>query len=142
MENLARILGAHPFLKGLESNYIDLIVGCAANVRFNPGDFIFREGEEANQFFIIREGEIALEIYREGHDPLTVQTLKEGEVLGWAWLVPPYRWRLDAQAIKLTRAFGCCPSSIFTLVRKRNLFYINQTPQNQHIFSPGQHIGS
>ena len=106
MENLARILGVHPFLKGLESKYVDLIVGCAANVRFNPGDFISREGEEANQFFIIREGEIALEIYREGHDPLTVQTLKEGEVLGWAWLVPPYRWRLDAQAVKLTRAFA------------------------------------
>jgi CRP-like cAMP-binding protein len=106
MENLARILAAHPFFKGLESKYIDLLVSCAANVRFDPGTFIFREGGEANQFFIIREGEIALEIHCEGREPITVQTLKQGEVLGWGWLVPPYRWHQDAQAVQLTRAFA------------------------------------
>ena len=43
MENLARILAEHPFMKGLEPKYIELLVGCASNVRFDPEAFVFRE---------------------------------------------------------------------------------------------------
>jgi CRP-like cAMP-binding protein len=103
MENLARILAEHPFLKGLEPKYIELLVGCASNVRFDPGSFIFREGEEANQFFLIRQGRIALEIHSEIHGPITIQTLRGGDILGWSWLIPPYYWHADAHALELTR---------------------------------------
>ena len=49
---------------------------------------------------------MALEICPPGKAPVTVQTVSEGEILGWAWLVPPYRWHLDAHAIELTRAIA------------------------------------
>jgi CRP-like cAMP-binding protein len=103
MENLARILAEHPFLKGLDPKYIELLVGCASNVRFDPEAFIFREGEEANQFFLIRQGRIALEIHSEIYGPITIQTLREGDILGWSWLIPPYYWHVDAHALELTR---------------------------------------
>lgn len=96
----------HPFFKGLEPRYLQLIVGCAANVRFDAGQFIFREGEEANQFYIIRHGHVALEISTPERGSLVVQTIGEGEVLGWSWLVPPYRWHFDARAVELTRAIA------------------------------------
>jgi len=104
METLKGILAEHPFLTGLKDRHLDLLVGCASNVRFDAGQFILREGEEANQFYLIRHGKVALEVLAPGHGPIIILTLGEGEVLGWSWLVPPYRWRFDARAVELTRA--------------------------------------
>jgi CRP/FNR family cyclic AMP-dependent transcriptional regulator len=106
METLERIIAQHPFLKDLESEYIKLIVGCASNVRFNPDKFLFREGEEANQFYMIRQGKVALQISAGHRGVITVQTVREGDILGWSWLIPPYRWRFDARALELTRAIA------------------------------------
>jgi CRP/FNR family cyclic AMP-dependent transcriptional regulator len=106
MRTLESYLEGHPFLQGLESKYIKLIVGCASNVRFKAGEFIFREGEEANQFFLVRKGSVALELFAPGRGPLTIQTLGEGEVLGWSWLIPPYHWHFDARAVELTTAIA------------------------------------
>ncbi len=83
-----------------------MIVGCAANVRFEAGEYIFREGEDANQFYIIRHGKVALELFTPERGVLTIQTLGAGDVLGWSWLFPPYRWRFDARALELTRAIA------------------------------------
>jgi CRP/FNR family cyclic AMP-dependent transcriptional regulator len=106
MENLERILAEHPFFAGLEPAYLQLLVGCASNVRFDAGQTIFREGEEANQFFLIRHGRVALDIYAAERGAITIDTLDEGEVLGWSWLVPPYFWQFDARAVELTRAIA------------------------------------
>jgi len=106
IETLELILAEHSFLKGLESQYIKLLVGCASNVRFNAGQYIFREGEEADQFYMIRQGKVALEIHAAERGPIIVQTIGEGDVLGWSWLIPPYRWRFDARAMELTRAIA------------------------------------
>ena len=35
---------------------------------------------------------------------MTIQTLGPGEVLGWSWLFPPYRWYFDGRALKQTQA--------------------------------------
>jgi CRP-like cAMP-binding protein len=106
METLERVLSAHPFFQHLEPRHLELLVGCAANVRFDAGQFLFHAGEEANQFFLIRQGTVALEIVAPGRPPITLQTLGEGEILGWSWLIPPYYWMFDARAVEPTRALG------------------------------------
>ncbi|PIR00897.1 MAG: Crp/Fnr family transcriptional regulator [Nitrospinae bacterium CG11_big_fil_rev_8_21_14_0_20_45_15] len=104
MKTLESILSVHPFFVNLESKYMALITGCASNVRFEAGEFIHRQGEEANSFCIIRQGKVALQVCPPHKNPVTVQTVSDGEILGWAWLVPPYHWQFDAQAVELTRA--------------------------------------
>lgn len=106
METLERILAEHPFFKGLEEPYLQLLVGCASNVRFNAGEVIFREGEQANKFYLIRQGKVAVEMFAPSRGPIILQTLGEGEVLGWSWLVSPYKWRFDGRAVELTRAIA------------------------------------
>lgn len=111
MENLERLLREHPFFHELEPEYLQLLVACASNVHFAAGKFILREGEEANQFYLIRKGNVALEIYSPQGGPITIQTLSDGDVLGWSWLFPPYRWRFDARATGPTSAValdGAC----------------------------------
>jgi CRP/FNR family transcriptional regulator, cyclic AMP receptor protein len=104
METLEPILRDHPFFEGLEPSYLSLIVGCAANVVFRGEEVIFRDGEEANLFYVIRHGKVALELASPGRGPLTVQTIGEGDILGWSWLIPPYHWHYTARAVEDTRA--------------------------------------
>jgi CRP-like cAMP-binding protein len=106
IESLERILREHPFFKGLEEHYLQLFVDCASNVRFDAGQVMFREGDEANQFYLIRHGRVAVEISTPERGPITIQALREGDVLGWGWMIPPYRWRFDARAVELTRAIA------------------------------------
>jgi CRP/FNR family cyclic AMP-dependent transcriptional regulator len=106
MQTLETILANHPFFKGFEPQYMQLITGCASNVRFKAGTYIFREGEPASSFYIIRQGKVALEAMAAQHGSLIVQTIEDGEVLGWSWLFPPYRWHFGARAIEETRAIA------------------------------------
>jgi CRP-like cAMP-binding protein len=106
MENLERVLAQHPFLQGLPEKYLDLMTGCASQVRWNPGEFAFRMGEDANTFYLIRHGRVALEFYTAERGPITVQTVGDGEALGWSWLVPPFVWHLDGRVISTTLALS------------------------------------
>lgn len=106
METLERILGEHPFFEDLDKSYLQLLVGCASNVRFPADAYLFREGEEAHQFYLIRQGKIALEIYAPHSAPILVETLEKGEILGFSWLLPPYTWRFDARAVESVRAIA------------------------------------
>ena len=106
METLERIIAEHPFFAGLESYYTNLLVGCASNVRFDGGTYIFKEAEEANEFYLIRAGKVALEIFAPHRKPIMLATLGEGEILGWSWLLPPYHWRFHAHALEPTRAIA------------------------------------
>jgi len=108
MEDLLR---GHPFFAGLGTDAVELIAGCASNVRFAEGAYMFNQGEEADRFFVIRRGKIALEIASPGRGPLVVETIGEGEVLGWSWLVPPHRYFFDARVlmpVSATALDGVC----------------------------------
>ena len=106
MEGLEHIVMAHPFFAGLEAELGQLVSGCARNHRFNPGQYLFHEGDDANEFYLIRHGTVALEILPPGQSAIVFATEHEGEIVGTSWLVPPYRWSYDARAAELVRAIG------------------------------------
>jgi CRP-like cAMP-binding protein len=106
METLARILLEHPFFQDFPKEHIELITGCASNRRFDAGQFIFREGEEASNFYLIREGRVALQTVSERRGALTILTLGASEILGCSWLFPPYRWKFSARTLEPTRVLA------------------------------------
>jgi CRP-like cAMP-binding protein len=106
METLEPILAAHPFFQGMEPAHLRLITDCARNVVFEIEDIIFRQGEEANQFYLIRAGHVALQLFADRRGPLIILTLGEGDVLGWSWLSPSARWKFTARALEPTRAIA------------------------------------
>lgn len=103
-ENLEQIVNEHPFFHGMRPGQLHLLAGCASNEHFEAGQFLLRQGEEAAKCYLIRHGKVSLEVYTPDRGAIEVQTLGEGDILGWSWLVPPHRWRLDARAIEMTRA--------------------------------------
>ena len=103
IETIEPLLASHPVFKSLDTAHIKLLLGCASNVKFDAGQFIFHEGEEANIFYVIRHGRIVVEAFSPVHGPIGIQTCTDGDVLGWSWLVAPFRWRFDAKASEPTR---------------------------------------
>jgi CRP-like cAMP-binding protein len=97
--SLKSVLANHQFFKGLQEPYLEILTGCAANARFRPSQYLFREGEVADRFYLIREGKVAVELPTAPRNVI-VQTLGANEVLGWSWLIPPYRWHLAARAVE------------------------------------------
>ena len=106
IETLEKVLKENRFFEDFPGNQLEIIAGCASNVRFDAGQFIFREGEEANTFYLIRQGKVALQIFSERRGPLTVLTLGEGEVVGWSWLFPSDRWKFTARTLDPTRVIA------------------------------------
>jgi len=106
MQTLEHIISEHPFFAGLNEANLNLLVGCAKNVVFPPGAYILKEGEEANQFFLLRQGRVALEIFSPNRKLAVIETLGPGEIMGWSWLLPPYRWKFHARAVEQVRAIA------------------------------------
>jgi CRP-like cAMP-binding protein len=101
---LDRLLGDHPFFAGMAAAHLSLIAGCGRNVVFKEGEALFRQGEEADVFYIIRHGKVGVALHHPSKGSLTIETLGEGEVVGWSWLFPPHTWKFDATAWETVRA--------------------------------------
>lgn len=97
-------LSEHPFFDGLNRMQLSLLADCALTARFNAGEIIFREGEKADRFYLIEKGKVVLESNAAGGEPLVIETIGRGNLLGWSWMMPPYVWHFTARAVKPTRA--------------------------------------
>jgi len=106
MKSLDQLLAEHPFFEGMRPEHLELLAGCASAARIDGGDFLFREGEHARAFYIVRHGSIAITSITPHEGLVTIQTLGQGEVLGWSWLLPPYRWHFGARALEPTVVVG------------------------------------
>jgi len=106
MEGLEGIIKQQPFFAGLSDDFAALVTGCAKNVRFEAGEYLYREGGEATEFFLIREGRVALEMTAPGRGAVTFLTVGAGDMVGVSWLIPPYRWIYDAHAQERVRAIS------------------------------------
>jgi len=93
-KGLESIVAELPVFRGLDSRYVELVAGCASNVRFDEGAYVFREGEPADAFYAIRHGRVAVEIFVPQRGAVTIMTASEGDVLNWSWLFPPHRNQL------------------------------------------------
>jgi CRP/FNR family transcriptional regulator, cyclic AMP receptor protein len=100
---LDRLLARHPFFAGLDPDDARFVAACGVNRVVGAGEFLIRAGDRADQFFIVRSGRVAVELYAPGRGPLILDTVGEGAVLDAAWLVPPHLWQFDARAVTPVR---------------------------------------
>jgi CRP/FNR family transcriptional regulator, cyclic AMP receptor protein len=104
-ETLERALAAHPFLANMSEAHLRFLAGCAKNARFEPNEYLIREGSPADSLFLIRSGRVALESHMPGRGSVQVETPASGDVLGWSALFPPHYWHLDGRAVEPVLAF-------------------------------------
>jgi CRP/FNR family transcriptional regulator, cyclic AMP receptor protein len=101
---LYRAIADHRFLKGISDQHLETLANAAMFKEFAPGEWIFREDDMANRFYLILEGTVTLEAKEREAEAIAIEQIGAGEALGWSWLFPPYCWHLDARAIEPTKA--------------------------------------
>ena len=100
MKGLEEVIGEHPFFKDLEPAYLSLVAGCAQMAGYKTGEYLMSYGTDAEHFFLLRHGRVALELSAPGRDAFKFQTVGPGEVVGWSWLIPPHKSQFDARAVE------------------------------------------
>lgn len=101
---LEQYLPEHPFFAGLAAPTITLLAALGEEVHLEPGEYLFREGEPADRFYAVRTGRVTIELDTPAGGGVVLDTAHEGDVVGWSWLIPPYRWMFDARASNQTDA--------------------------------------
>jgi CRP/FNR family transcriptional regulator, cyclic AMP receptor protein len=101
--HLLTLIAQQPFFKGLNEHLVQLLADSAMEMQFKPGDWIYRQGDPANRFYLILEGKVLIESEMKEHGMIPIRTLGPGDDLGWAWLFPPHYMHFSACAIGPTR---------------------------------------
>jgi CRP-like cAMP-binding protein len=111
MRTLDALIADSPAFSGLTETQLELVAGCGRNVTFDAGARLFREGDDADTFFLVRHGAVALDTFSPNRGVVTLDTVGPGEIAGWSWLLRPHRWHFTGRAVEDVRAIefdGTC----------------------------------
>nr|WSY49283.1 cyclic nucleotide-binding domain-containing protein [Streptomyces sp. NBC_00886] len=87
----------------------------AQEVSFAEDSRIFEAGGTADRFWVVRSGAVSLDQQVTPQQRVTVATLGAGDLLGWSWLFPPYRWDFGAEAFSAVRAYEFDAAAVLAL---------------------------
>jgi CRP/FNR family cyclic AMP-dependent transcriptional regulator len=101
----AAALATHPFLHGMSCDQLSVLAEAARDVTFPARQRLFEDGGNATRFWLIQSGHVSLDLHVPGEGPVVIETIGMGELLGWSWLFPPYKWAFGAVAATAVEAF-------------------------------------
>lgn len=100
----ASALAGHRFLRGMSPAHLGLLATAASLVNVPAGHRFFAAGRMPHQFWLIRAGQVALDVDVPGRRRIIVETLGRGELVGLSWSLPPGQWQFGAVATQPTEA--------------------------------------
>lgn len=107
---IRELLLEQALLRDLEPADLDLVAGCGVNQVYETDAILAREGGPADCFWVVRQGRAVVEVFGPA-GPIGIETLGPGELIGWSWIVPPYRWSSDVRALEVLHVInidGAC----------------------------------
>ncbi|WP_340681411.1 cyclic nucleotide-binding domain-containing protein [Amycolatopsis coloradensis] len=105
-----------PLLAGLSEAQRSVVEATGRIEEYTPGTRLFDEGGDADRCWLIISGQVAVDTHVLHRGPVTLQSVGAGELLGWSWLIPPYRWHFGAVTVAPTRALVLDASQVRVLV--------------------------
>ena len=99
-QSIEDYLPTHAFFSGLDDSFMKFLSDSATQLRVKKGDVLFQQGERADKFYLLRNGQMSVQVPALMGPTLEIQTLGEDQILGWSWLIPPYRWNFQARALE------------------------------------------
>ena len=120
-ESIVNALRYHPFVAEFEPRHIEKMASLAKEVRFERDQVLFREGDDASEFYLIVNGLVALEIVVPGHT-FRVQTLFAGDELGWSALLMGRGKHFQARTLDRVDALSFEGSELLAACNEDTLF--------------------
>lgn len=96
-KTIADYLSRHPFFSGMELEHIEFLAASAVETHIGAGGILFSQGKPADKFYLLRSGQVSIQVPALVGPVLEIQRIGEDQVLGWSWLIPPYRWNFQAR---------------------------------------------
>ena len=103
MQSIEEELAGTRMFRNLSPEHLTAIADLGEEVEFRDGGALMIEGDPADDFFLIRDGFVALEI-QAPTGVIIIETLHNGDPVGWSWLFEPYLTHFDARSRGTTRA--------------------------------------
>lgn len=97
-KDIKQVLSDAPLFQGMSAEYVERLAAHASEKTVENGTCLFRSGDPAKHFYLLVEGDISIEIPAVSGPTLQVQRLTPVRVLGWSWLLPPFKWSFNARA--------------------------------------------
>ena len=101
MQSIEHTLAATRMFRNLTPEQLRGVAALGEEVDFADGAALMIEGEPANSFFLIRDGFVALQTEAPA-GVITIETLHNGDPVGWSWLFEPYLNHFDARSRGVT----------------------------------------
>jgi CRP-like cAMP-binding protein len=98
-----QMLHDHPLTQTLSPAHTGSLAECAGSRIFQPGEYLWRQGEKNEDLLLVLTGEVALEIFIPNQGPLRVDHVRAGEALACSWLTASARCVFDARAVTTTQ---------------------------------------
>ena len=99
-KNLSVSLSKHPFFSDIGDSGIEFLAQCANERMLSRDEILFHQGDRADHFYLIRDGRLSVYVPAISGPELEMQNLGAGDILGWSWLIAPYRWHFQARALE------------------------------------------
>lgn len=96
-QSIADYLSRHPFFNGMGDPYIKFLAESADETKIGEGGILFRQGQPADKFYLLRAGQVSIQVPALVGPALEIQRIGNDQVLGWSWLISPYRWNFQAR---------------------------------------------
>jgi len=97
-QSTTEYLSAHEFFSEFSDDVLKILCECSSTREIKKGQILFRQGENADKFYVIRNGRISIQMPAIMGPTLEIQTLGKDQVLGWSWLISPYQWNFQTRA--------------------------------------------
>ena len=97
-QSTTEYLSAHEFFSEFSDDVLKFLCECSSTREIKKGQILFLQGENADKFYVVRNGRISLQMPAIMGPALEIQTVDKDQVLGWSWLISPYQWNFQAKA--------------------------------------------
>jgi CRP/FNR family transcriptional regulator, cyclic AMP receptor protein len=97
-QSITEYLSNHEFFSELSDDVLKILCEYSSTRKIKKGQILFRQGEKADKFYVVRNGLISIQMPAIMGPALEIQNVGKDQVLGWSWLISPYKWNFQAKA--------------------------------------------
>jgi CRP-like cAMP-binding protein len=76
-QSIENYLSTHAFFSELDSDFIEFLSDSAAELSIQHGDVLFKQGERTDKFYLLRNGQVSVQVPALVGPTLEIQTLGE-----------------------------------------------------------------
>ncbi len=105
-------LAGHRFLRDMPAPHLAFLAGVTSLVTVPARHRFFEAGGVAKRFWLIRAGQIAVDMRVPGDGRAIIETLGRGDMLGVSWFFPPFQWQFGAVAVQPAELFECDAAAV------------------------------